>query len=685
MRRVLFWGGIASLVYTLFGFPLIALARGVLRRRQPTAATITPLVTIIVSAHNEEAALAAKLDSLLRLDYPTDCVEIVVASDGSADRTNDIAQSYELQGVRLLSLPRLGKAAALNAGVAHASGEVLVFSDANSLFAPQALRALVAPFADPHVGGVAGDQRYLPGSSATGERRYWDFDRMLKLAESRAGHVISATGAIYAIRRELFQPVPDSVTDDFFVSTGVIEQGYRLVFAPEAVAYEPVAESAEVEFGRKVRIMTRGFRAVIARRALLNVRRHGFYSLQLVSHKVLRRLLALPLMAVAAGSVSLWHAGTFYRLATMAQVGFYMAAAAGLLNRDRPLGQRSIFALPAFFCLANSAALVAAANVLRGQRIDRWEPAREAEQAPETDRHLPRSVRSALLPERPDSPDSTSHLEQELRRLRGNPATPPELSVIVPVNAQGDEDNFLRLMGDVARYRGPHTVQIVLVLNNYPDDQPPSSLVRYRSLGITVRAVPDLRRPGYAVALLGRMIGMRAAESDKTLHFDADCRIPFPDDLFNWYADQLDHAWGAYTPVDFHELPSHLSVRFRRRLHHAARWIKRTLGVPTTRGSNYAVQRGAILKLFEQGFIADEMNVGPAIKRAGGRVAYSGSRRHVVLTSGRMFRPGWGRILSYARFRLRYNLRTLPVGSDVAARTQRRDPVRRFIDDRRVS
>jgi hypothetical protein len=204
-------------------------------------------------------------------------------------------------------------------------------------------------------------------------------------------------------------------------------------------------------------------------------------------------------------------------------------------------------------------------------------------------------------------------------------------------------------------------------------------------MGITVCAVPDLRRPGYAVALLGRMTGMKAAESDKTLHFDADCRIPFPDDLFNWYADQLDRTWGAYTPVDFHELPQHPSVRIRRRLHHAARWTKRSLGVPTTRGSNYAVRREAVLRLFEQGFIADEMNVGPAIKRAGGRVVYSRSRRHVVLTSGRMFRPGWGRILSYARFRLRYNLRTLPVGTDAAARTRRRDPVRRYLDNRPVA
>jgi cellulose synthase/poly-beta-1,6-N-acetylglucosamine synthase-like glycosyltransferase len=376
VSRLLFWGGAATLAYTLVGFPLLVLVRGKLARRAYRRASITPAVSIIVSARNEEAGIGAKLDSLLALDYPRDQLDIVVASDGSHDRTAEIVAGYQDRGVRLLALARLGKAAALNEAVAATSSEIVVFSDANSLFAPTSLSELVAPFADPDVGGVAGDQRYLPADGAIGERSYWDFDRILKTNESRAGNVISATGAIYAIRRELFEPVPDAVTDDFVVSTGVIERGRRLVFAEDAVAYEPASTSTGDEFGRKVRIMTRGFRSVIARRALLDPTTHGFYSVQLISHKVLRRLMAVPLLAVAIGAAGLWREGPFYRLAAIGQVGFYAAALVGLLAPDRRAGRHPAFALPAFFCMVNWAGVVAAVNVLRGHRIDRWEPVR---------------------------------------------------------------------------------------------------------------------------------------------------------------------------------------------------------------------------------------------------------------------------------------------------------------------
>src|SRR5206468_3760539 len=144
--------------------------------------------------------------------------------------------------------------------------------------------------------------------------RYWAIDRALKQAESRAGSVISATGAIYAVRRELFREIPEGVTDDFATSTGVIAQGHRLVFAAGATAYEPVGPTREVEFGRKVRVMTRGLRGVIVRRELLDPRRHGFYSVQLASHKVLRRLMAVPLAILAISAARLRRQGLLFRL-----------------------------------------------------------------------------------------------------------------------------------------------------------------------------------------------------------------------------------------------------------------------------------------------------------------------------------------------------------------------------------
>jgi hypothetical protein len=211
----------------------------------------------------------------------------------------------------------------------------------------------------------------------SGEQSYWNLDRMLKTAESRAGNVISATGAIYAVRGSLFRPVPDGVTDDFFTSTGVIAQGYRLVFAPDAVALEPVAGTAELEFGRKVRVITRGLRGVLLRRELLDPRSHGFYAVQLLSHKLLRRLMVFPLAAAGATSPLLWRHGRIYRVATVLQAALYGLGAAGILLAGKPLGRRKPFVLPAFFCFVNVAALRATWNVVRGRRIDRWEPQRK--------------------------------------------------------------------------------------------------------------------------------------------------------------------------------------------------------------------------------------------------------------------------------------------------------------------
>lgn len=389
MRLFLFWSSVGLLIYTYFLFPLLVAARAVLRPRPHREANITPSVSVIIAAHNEEAVIGPKLENLLSLDYPRDCLEVIVASDGSDDGTNELVRTYERQGVRLLALPRQGKAAALNAAVAEAKGEILVFSDANSIYAPGALRALVRPFADPTVGGVAGNQVYRPAPEASlageGEKQYWGLDRQLKLYESAAGNVISATGAIYAIRRELFTPVAEGVTDDFYTSTGVIAQGYRLVFAPQAIAYEAVAGKSGDEFGRKVRVITRGLRGVLLRRELLDPRRHGFYALQLFSHKVLRRLVAVPLLLPALVSPLLWARGALYRLATLGQALFYGLAAAGIAAERSGRKLHRLLALPAYFSLVNVAALQATLNVLRGRSIVVWEPTR-ATAAPEEGR-----------------------------------------------------------------------------------------------------------------------------------------------------------------------------------------------------------------------------------------------------------------------------------------------------------
>ena len=394
MSAFLFWLASGLIGYTYAGFPILVMLRARLRPRPHRVAEVTPPVSVVIAAHDEERSISARVDNLLAVDYPQDCLEIVIASDGSTDRTVAEARRDD-DRVRVLDLQRTGKASALNAAVAASTGEILVFSDANTAYAADAIRKLVRSFADPEVGGVAGNQVYLSSREAVdvadastasaigaGERSYWDFDRLIKDAESLGGSVISATGAIYAIRRELFQSVPDGVTDDFITSTQVIRAGRRLVFEPEAVALEPVASSSRGEYRRKVRIMTRGLRGVAIARELLDPRRFGFYSLQLLTHKILRRLMAIPLLVIAATSVTLWNDGPLYRLAVLGQAAVYGLGAVGLGLRGHPAGRRPWFSLPAFFVLVNVASLHAAWNLVTGRRIDRWQPVRSSEPAP---------------------------------------------------------------------------------------------------------------------------------------------------------------------------------------------------------------------------------------------------------------------------------------------------------------
>lgn len=380
MIEGLFWLAAGLVAYTYAGFPILLFVRAAVRPRPVRAADITPSVSVVLSAHDESGAIGARIENLLASDYPAERLEIVVASDGSTDDTARIAASFADRGVHALDLGRVGKAAALDAAVERATGEIVVFTDANTDFDRDAIRQLMRPFADPTVGGVAGDQVYVRpdrGDGSQGERSYWDLDRRLKVAESIAGNVVSATGAIYALRRELVEPVRPGVTDDFFVSTGVIAARRRLVFAPDAIAREPAAPTATREFERKIRIMTRGLRGVAARRGLLDPRRTGFYAVQLLSHKVLRRTAVVPLLVMAVCAPLLAAQSPAYLLATLGEAVLLAVGTIGSVFGERSWARRKVVALPAFFVMVNVASLRALANLATGARIDRWEPRRE--------------------------------------------------------------------------------------------------------------------------------------------------------------------------------------------------------------------------------------------------------------------------------------------------------------------
>jgi cellulose synthase/poly-beta-1,6-N-acetylglucosamine synthase-like glycosyltransferase len=382
IRAAIFWLAAAILAATYVGMPALTILRARFLRRPHLTADITPPVSVVIAAHNEVEVIGDRIENLLALDYPPEALEIVIASDGSTDGTDDVVARYAGRGVRLVAPGRVGKGGALEAAVAASSSDILVFSDANSHYARDALRALVRPFADPEVGGVAGNQVYLPKGQARadatelGERGYWDFDRLLKRSQSAAGSVTNGTGAIYAIRRVHFGPIPEGITDDMLDTMRVVEGGRRLVFAEDAMAFEPVAPSRDLEFRRKVRIMTRSFRCLLLMRGLFDPRRTGWYAVQLFWHKVMLRTAALPLLALAVVSPALWSGGPIYRLATVGQAFCYGLAVAGIALVRRPIGRHPLLAVPAYFTMVNVASLRALLNLVRGERIDRWIPER---------------------------------------------------------------------------------------------------------------------------------------------------------------------------------------------------------------------------------------------------------------------------------------------------------------------
>lgn len=289
-------------------------------------------------------------------------------------------------------------------------------------------------------------------------------------------------------------------------------------------------------------------------------------------------------------------------------------------------------------------------------------------------------------PVRPFAPADVDSLSSRLASLQPTDDVAPDISVVVPVNAMGDLGNVVNLLHDIADYRGPYSLEVVLLVNNYPATVAPAEIDELRRLGVQVKAVPDVREPGYAVVFSARMQGIRAAKSQFVVVFDADNRLSSASDLINWYGDRLrEGASAAYTPVAFCNFPDVPSLHTRFFIHHASRWVKRSLfGIPTTQGANYAVRREAMLELYDAGLLADDINVGPTFKRMVGPVSYSGKQNHVVYTSARMFRVGWKRIIPYYIYRLRYNLRVLPVRAGVAGRTGREnDPVRRYDEENR--
>lgn len=372
---LLFVVSAAACAYPYFGYPAILWVWSRFRSRPVRKASVRPAVTAIIPARNEAELIRGKVENTLGQRYPRDRLEVLVVSDGSSDDTESIVEAFDEGQVRLVCLPPSGKARALNVGAAEATGEILVFTDADIVLEPDCLARLVENFADPEVGGACGNKRYRPttngDATGTGEGLYWQFDKWQKRLESRVGSVFGADGALHAVRRDLYAPIRDpSVADDLTISSRVVLQGHRLVFDPDAVTSEEAPGDASLELRRKIRIANQSFRALLGLGS--GLWEHGFYSFQLVSHKLLRYLVPFFLVPLFLSSLVLAGTHAFFTAAFAAQAIVYGLGAAGFLLRGTRPGRWKIFAVPFYFCFVNLAALLGVLSVLRGRRQLVW-------------------------------------------------------------------------------------------------------------------------------------------------------------------------------------------------------------------------------------------------------------------------------------------------------------------------
>lgn len=390
IAQAIFIAAMAILAFTYAVYPAVMFVLSFIFRRPVRRDDITPRVSVIIAAYNEERDIAAKLKNTLALDYPRDRMEIIVASDCSTDWTDEIVRSFSALGVILHRQPeRLGKTAAQHRAVKVSSGEILVFSDATTMYEPDAIRKIVRSFADPEVGCVAGQLIYADlSSSAVGKgcRSYWEYEKFLKRCESHVGSLIGVSGCLYAVRRICHARLANDMIDDFVIATEIHLQGLRTVYEPEAIAVEDTNRRARDEFRMRVRVIKQTLSALGRYRHALNPLQHKMFAFQMIAHKALRY--AIPCLLIAALIASGWGSGSvdWLLVAFLGQLAFYGAALAGWIC-ERLKIKLGPLAIPYYFALVNVASLVAFLKALYGETYVVWEPIRDARNAnpsPET-------------------------------------------------------------------------------------------------------------------------------------------------------------------------------------------------------------------------------------------------------------------------------------------------------------
>lgn len=375
MAELSFWVSALLIVYIYAGYPLALCVIGFFYRNPPRAGVYTPSITVIIPAFNESQHIAATIENKLALNYPASKLEVIVVSDESTDGTDAIVAGYAARGVKLIRQePRQGKTAGLNRAMAVATGEVVVFSDANSMYDAGALTALVGNFADPRVGYVTGKMIYTdPDGTVIGDgcSAYMRYENFIREQESNLNSLVGVDGGVDAVRKSLYRDMRPDQLPDFVLPLAVVTQGYRVVYEPRAILKEHSLTNANSEYRMRVRVSLRAMWALLDMRHLLNIAQYPLYSWQLLSHKVLRYLAFVPMVIALVSNLYLLNS-FFYVVLLLAQLAFYGAALKGHLGTEA--NKPFYISLPYYFVVLNLACAHACYRFLKGEKQVLWNP-----------------------------------------------------------------------------------------------------------------------------------------------------------------------------------------------------------------------------------------------------------------------------------------------------------------------
>ena len=372
----IFWGSLVFIFYAYAGYLLILAGLSLFRSRPVLMGNVQPMVSFVITAYNEELRIKDKIDNSLRQQYPRERLEIVVASDCSSDKTDEIVRSYASSGVRLIrAAERKGKEAAQKLAVSQTNGEVLVFSDVATTLPSDGIANIVKAFHDPTVGCVSSVDRFVDAQgNLSGEGAYVKYEMLLRQLETKVNTLVGLSGSFFAARRTVCSPWADDLQSDFNTLLNSMRVGLRGISDPHSVGYYKNLSDEKKEYQRKVRTVLRGIAVLMRSLPMLNPFQYGMFAWQLFSHKLCRWLVPFAMIGAGISNAVLATQSSVYAMLLVGQLLFYVTATAYALFHWMP--KSSVLRLPSFFVLVNLSILDAWMRYFRGDREFRWEPSK---------------------------------------------------------------------------------------------------------------------------------------------------------------------------------------------------------------------------------------------------------------------------------------------------------------------